>query len=93
MNSDSQPLANAQVTLYGKTSTANSNGCFKTQLADALPFTFVVAAVGYKPIETKASTGFYRVEAKLASAQSPANSQVEWVPITETEYRSAKPCE
>lgn len=90
---DGRPIANAQITLYGTTSKANSNGCFNVHLPDALPFTFRVAAMAHKPIEMKASPGFFRVKALLVSDQSVASSRAEWIGITESEYRSYKPCE
>jgi hypothetical protein len=90
---DGRPIANAKVTLYGTTSMANSNGCFNVHLPDALPFTFVVTAIGHKAIEMKASPGFFRVEAKLVPDQSLASSSAKWIGITESEYRSSKPCE
>ena len=90
---DGQAIANAQVTLYGTTSKANSNGCFNVHLPDALPFTFRVAAIGYKDIEMNASPGFFRVEAKLAPDQSLASSGAKWIGITQSEYRSSKPCQ
>lgn len=90
---DGRPIANAQITLYGTTSKANSNGCFNVHLPDALPFTFRVAAIGHKAIEMKASPGFFRVEAKLVPDQSSANSGAKWIGITESEYHSSKSCE
>lgn len=90
---DERPIANATVTLYGKSETVNSSGCFNMHLADAMPFTFTVSAEGYKKAETKAMAGFYKVRAKLAPSESPLTSQVEWLPISEADYRSTKPCE
>jgi hypothetical protein len=61
--------------------------------ADALPFTFSVGGVGYKPAQVEARAGFYRVNAKLVFTQSPEQSQIEWVSISPSEYYSASPCE
>jgi hypothetical protein len=90
---DGQPIAHAAVTLYGTTSTTDPNGCFNIHLADALPFTLSVTAKGYKAAEIGAQAGFYRVSAKLALSQSQAQSQIEWVSISSSEYRSSTPCE
>lgn len=90
---DGLPLSNAQVMLYGTTQKANASGCFNVQLADALPFTLRVAAVGHKPVEMKASPGFFRVDVRLAGEQSVSISRAEWIGITESEYRSSKPCD
>lgn len=92
MNVDGLPISNARVSLYGTTVNASTNGCFKLQLPDALPFTFEVTAIGYKRVEMKASPGFFRVEAKLVRDDSFANSSAEWIEITEVAYHSSKPC-
>lgn len=61
-------------------------------VVDALPFTFVVTAQGYKSAEIEAKPGFYNVQTKLALTQSPEKSQIEWVSISPAEYRSFTPC-
>lgn len=87
------PVANATVTMYGATTATDSRGCFNVHRADAMPFTFSVAAAGYQSAQVEAQAGFYRVSAKLARTQSPDQSQIEWVAISPNEYSSSTPCE
>lgn len=92
LNADGLPVANANVVLYGTTSTTDSKGCFKMRVAGALPFTFAVTAQGYKSAEIEAKSGFYNVQTKLVPTQSSEKSQIEWVSISPAEYRSSTPC-
>ena len=92
-NLSGQPIASAKITLYGINSTSDGKGCFKMQASDGLPFTFVVTAVGHKSASVEAKSGFYRVRATLAPAQSPEQSHVEWFPLSASQYESSASCE
>lgn len=87
------PVAHANITLYGTTSTTDSKGCFKMHMVDALPFTFSVTAKVYKSAESEAKAGFYRVNAQLAHTTSLDQSRIERTSISQIEYRSITPCE
>ena len=89
---EGRPIAYASVTIYGTTSSTDAKGCFNVHIAHALPFTFSVAAKGYKASEVEAKAGFYRVIAKLAPTQSLDQSHIEWVAMSPTEYSSFSPC-
>ena len=84
--SNGAPIAKSRVVLYGINVRTNAKGCFKARLRDALPFTFVVAAEGYKTIEMKAKPGFYRAKVSLAPLQSSEASRAEWLAISSGEY-------
>ena len=43
-----EPVVGASVSVFGTTIRTSADGCFKLQLADALPFTFTVTGTGYK---------------------------------------------
>ena len=89
---DSQPVGNAEITLYGSKRTTDEKGCFKMRIADGLPFTFEVAALGYKSATIEAKPGFYRVQAKLASSRSVEQSNIVWFSISAAQYESSAPC-
>lgn len=80
------PVASAQINLYGSKLATNSGGCFKARLADALPFTFVVAAPGYKAVQVAAKSGFYRTSVVLFPEQAAQSSRVDWFLLSAKEY-------
>jgi hypothetical protein len=89
LDTSGSPVSAARVVLYGTNFTANSSGCFKGRLPDALPFTLVVAADRYKTVESPPKAGFHRLQVKLAPSGSAEQSQIEWSSITSTEYESS----
>ncbi len=87
--SSGAPVQDSRVALYGTNIRTDAKGCFKARLPDALPFTFVVAAEGYKTIEIKAKAGFYRAKVSLAPLQSSEASRAEWLTISSGEYEAS----
>jgi hypothetical protein len=78
-----------RVSLYGSILSTNAAGCFKSRVADALPFTLVTSSEGFKPAEVEAKRGFYRVKVVLAPVGSSQSSRVEWTAISASEYDAA----
>lgn len=87
--SNGAPIEVSRVVLYGTNFRTDTKGCFRAQLADALPFTFVVVAEGYKALDMKAKPGFYRAKVSLAPLQSSEASQAEWLVISSSEYEGS----
>ena len=87
-----KPIENATVSLYGTEQITKSKGCFNFTLADGLPFSFSVRAIGYKPIEVPSKSGYYLIMVKLAPMNLNESSEVIWKHITNEEYNKAKPC-
>ena len=88
--SNGAPVEASRITLYGtNVPIINAKGCFKVRLSDALPFTFVVTAEGFKSVEVKAKPGFYRAKVSLVSVQSSEGSQTEWLAIPASEYETS----
>ena len=85
---DGAPISSGRLSLYGTSVPTDSKGCFKVRHPDALPFTFVAAAEGYKPVEIKAKAGFYRSKVNLVPVQSTEASRIEWLSISASEYEA-----
>ena len=85
---DGAPASSIKLSLYGTSVPTDSKGCFKVRLPDALPFTFVAAAEGYKPVEVKAKAGFYRSKVNLVPVQSTEASRAKWLSISASEYEA-----
>jgi len=86
-----QPVNGISINLFG-TKVACSSNEFKIHLSSALPLTLSVSAHGYKPIEVPAKFGYYEAKIALTQDQSSGASSVEWIEISESEFRNAHGC-
>jgi len=86
------PIVGASVSVFGTTLKTGAGGCFKLQLADALPFEFTVKNPGGKPAASTAPTGYFRVSVELAPEGSERVSAISWTPSNEQAFAAAPDC-
>jgi len=84
------PIENAEITLYSSTQFTKSDGGFRFELADALPFKLTASANGYKFAESPSKSGYFFIEIKLAELNSEENSQIFWKKISSGKYYKLK---
>lgn len=86
------PIVGASVSVFGTTVRTGSDGCFKLQLADGLPFEFTVKNPGDKPAVSTPPRGHYRVSVELAPEGSDRVSVISWAASKEQAFISAPDC-
>ena len=87
-----KPIQDATVTLYGRKTVSNTDGCFAFNMADAFPFEFSTSAAGFNSITVPSKAGFFIISVKLAPVGSSEIGEVKWKEINSHEYKNAKPC-
>lgn len=87
-----KPIVGASVSVFGTTLTTSAGGCFKLQLADALPFEFTVNSPGDKPAVSTPPRGHFRVSVEMAPEGSESASVISWTPTNEQSFISASDC-
>jgi len=87
-----EPIAGANVRVFGSTVRTGSDGCFKLELADALPFEFTVTTAGYKPATSTPPRGFFKVNVDLAREDSSDLSTVTWKVSSSQDFAASPNC-
>ncbi len=88
----SEPIVGANVTVFGNTVRTGSDGCFKVDLADALPFEFTVTSAGYRPAISTPPRGYFKVNVDLARENSSEASTVTWKISSSQEFAASPNC-
>lgn len=86
------PIVGASISVFGTTLESGAGGCFKLQLADALPFEFVVSKPGNKPAEAVPPRGYFHVSVELAPEGSRGVSAVTWAEAKQQVFVEAPDC-
>ena len=81
-----QPIADANVSLYGYETRSAASGCFQLGGPDALPFEFGVSAPGYKPVVVKPTPGNYEATVRLAPVGTSVTSTVTTSKLSQEQY-------
>jgi hypothetical protein len=87
------PIVGASVSVFGTTLTTGAGGCFKLQLADALPFEFTVKNPGDKPATSTPPRGHFLVSVELAPDGSERASVISWSASNEQAFAAARDCD
>jgi hypothetical protein len=91
-NLNGRPIEGAVVTLYGSEEVTDAEGCFRFELADALPFVLTVTASDYKRLEVHRKIGTYNITVNLAPINSAESSSITWTELGSYEYGKMKGC-